>query len=101
MGETAYRVNFFFQLFQSLLSLGMTIAGVAVIFSYTNNLGGWRPEEILAHLPFLCEELFSSLRQFDLDLPVRKPLLDKAASRAAIMDGLRTSAATTAGAKTA
>ncbi len=48
MGEAAYRVNFFFQLFQSLLGLGMAIVGLAVIFSYTDNLGGWKPEEILA-----------------------------------------------------
>ena len=48
MGETAYRVNFFIQLFQSLFNLGISLAGLAVIFSYTNNLGGWRPDEVLA-----------------------------------------------------
>jgi len=48
MGETAYRVNFFIQVFQSLLNLGISLAGLAVIFSYTNTLGGWRPDEVLA-----------------------------------------------------
>lgn len=48
MGEAAYRVNFFIQLFQSLLELGTAIAGLAVIFSYTNTLGGWSPDEVLA-----------------------------------------------------
>jgi ABC-2 type transport system permease protein len=48
MGEAAYRVNFFWQLFQSLFSLGVSLAGLAVIFSYTETLGGWRPDEILA-----------------------------------------------------
>ncbi len=48
MGEMAYRVNFFVQLFQSLLELGTAIAGLAVIFSYTDSLGGWRPDEVLA-----------------------------------------------------
>ncbi len=48
MGELAYRVNFVWQLFQSLLSLGVSLAGLGVIFSYTETLGGWRPDEILA-----------------------------------------------------
>ena len=43
MGEAAYRVNFFLQLFQSLLSLGISLPGLAVIFSYTSTLGGWSP----------------------------------------------------------
>jgi ABC-2 type transport system permease protein len=46
--ETAYRINFFVQLFQSLLNLGMTIGGLAIIFTYTNLLGGWNPAEVLA-----------------------------------------------------
>ena len=46
-GEVAYRVNFFFQLFQSLISLGVAITGLSVVFSYTDTLGGWTQEEIL------------------------------------------------------
>jgi ABC-2 type transport system permease protein len=48
VGEVAYRVNFFFQLFQSLVSLGVAIIGLSVVFSYTDTLGGWGQEEILA-----------------------------------------------------
>jgi len=48
LNETAYRVNFFVQLFQSLLELGTALAGLAVIYSYTNALGGWHPDEMLA-----------------------------------------------------
>jgi ABC-2 type transport system permease protein len=48
MGELAYRVNFFIQLFQSLLELATALVGLGVIFSYTTTLGGWRPEEVLA-----------------------------------------------------
>ena len=48
LGEMAYRVNFFVQLFESLLELATAVAGLAVIFSYTNTLGGWRPDEVLA-----------------------------------------------------
>ena len=47
-GELAYRANFIIQLFQSLLSLGISLLGLAVIFSYTDSLGGWRPDEVLA-----------------------------------------------------
>jgi ABC-2 type transport system permease protein len=48
LNETAYRVNFFVQLFQSLLELGTALAGLAVVFAYTDALGGWRPDEMLA-----------------------------------------------------
>jgi ABC-2 type transport system permease protein len=48
LNETAYRINFFVQLFQSLLELGTALAGLAVIFTYTNTLGGWSPDEMLA-----------------------------------------------------
>ena len=47
-GETTYRINFIIQLFQSLLNLGMTLGGLAIIFNYTNLLGGWQPNEVLA-----------------------------------------------------
>ncbi len=46
--ESAYRVNFFIQLFQTFLSLLVSLGGVAVIFSYTESLGGWGPQEIVA-----------------------------------------------------
>jgi ABC-2 type transport system permease protein len=48
MGEAAYRVNFVIQLFQSLLGLVTALGGLAVVFSYTDTLGGWRPEEVVA-----------------------------------------------------
>jgi ABC-type uncharacterized transport system, permease component len=48
LNETAYRANFFIQLLQSLLELGTSLAGLAVIFSYTNKLGTWSPNEMLA-----------------------------------------------------
>ena len=48
MGEMQYRFNFFVNLFQSILRLGMAIGGLAVVFSYTHSLGGWLPDEVLA-----------------------------------------------------
>ena len=48
MGEAAYRVNFVIQLFQSLLGLVTALGGLAVVFAYTDTLGGWRPDEVVA-----------------------------------------------------
>lgn len=48
LGELAYRANFFIQLFQSLVELVTALLGLAVVFSYTNTLGGWNPDEVLA-----------------------------------------------------
>jgi ABC-2 type transport system permease protein len=48
LSELAYRANFFLQLFESILDIGTALAGLAVIFSYTNSLGGWRPDEVVA-----------------------------------------------------
>ncbi len=87
MGELAYRVNFFVRLFQSLLELATALAGIAVIFSYTDTLGGWRPDEIAALLGvyFLVggiiglviqpsmEEFIESIREGTLDFTLTKP----------------------------
>ena len=48
LAELAYRINFFVQLFESVLELGTALAGLAVIFSYTDRLGDWSPDEVLA-----------------------------------------------------
>jgi ABC-2 type transport system permease protein len=87
MGELAYRVNFFVQLFQSLLSLGVSLGGLAVIFSYTKTLGGWGPDEVLALVGvyFLVggmiglviqpgmEQFIESVRDGTLDFTLVKP----------------------------
>ena len=86
-GELAYRVNFFWQLFQSILSLVVSLVGLGVIFSYTDTLGGWRPNEILALVGvyFLVggmiglmiqpgmEQLIESVRDGTLDFTLTKP----------------------------
>ncbi len=87
LNETAYRVNFFIQLFQSILELGSALAGLAVIFSYTTALGGWRPDEMLALVGvyFLIggvislviqpgmSALINSVRDGTLDFTLTKP----------------------------
>jgi ABC-2 type transport system permease protein len=87
MTELAYRANFIVQLFQSLLELGTALGGLAVIFSFTDNLGGWRPDEVLALLGvyFLLggviglviqpgmEQLIESVRDGTLDFILTKP----------------------------
>ena len=45
--ELEYRANFWINLLQSLLELGVALGGLAVVFAHTDNLGGWRPEELL------------------------------------------------------
>jgi len=87
MGELAYRVNFVVRLFQSLVELGTALAGLAIIFSYTDNLGGWRPDEIVALVGvyFLVggviglfiqpsmEAFIESIREGTLDFTLTKP----------------------------
>ncbi len=48
MNEMQYRVNFFLQLVQSLLTVGTGLIVLAVVFSKTNELGGWSRPQLLA-----------------------------------------------------
>ena len=48
MGEVSYRANFLAHLVESALELGTALGGLAIIFSHTGNLGGWRPDELVA-----------------------------------------------------
>jgi ABC-2 type transport system permease protein len=47
MNELQYRVNFFIQLFQSLVALGTGLIGLALVFSHTTTLAGWSRPELL------------------------------------------------------
>lgn len=87
MGELAYRANFFMQLLESVIDLGTALGGLAVIFSYTSSLGGWRPEEVAAlvgvfflvggAIRFIVqpsmEQLIESVREGTLDFTLTKP----------------------------
>jgi len=87
LGELAYRVNFLVQLFQSLLGLGTALAGLAVIFSHTQELGGWRQDELVTLVGVYLlvggainlviqpsmERLIESVREGTLDFTLTKP----------------------------
>jgi len=88
LGELAYRANFFVHLFESLLELGTALAGLAIVFSHTARLGGWRPEEVVALVGvfFLVggairlmiqpsmEQLIESVHDGTLDFTLTKPV---------------------------
>lgn len=48
LNELQYRVNFFLQLFQSLIALGTALAVLALVFSHTQDLAGWSAAQLLA-----------------------------------------------------
>ncbi len=48
MNEMQYRVNFFIQLFQSLVALGTGLVVLALVFGHTSQLGGWSRSQLLA-----------------------------------------------------
>lgn len=48
LNELQYRVNFFVQLGQSFIALGVGLVGLALVFSHTTELGGWTRPELLA-----------------------------------------------------
>ncbi|NTU84014.1 MAG: ABC transporter permease [Chloroflexales bacterium] len=48
MNELQYRVNFWVQLLESAVALGVGLAGLGVVFSHTSDLAGWTRPELLA-----------------------------------------------------
>ena len=88
MGEAQYRVNFAIQVFQSLLGLVTALAGLAVVFTYTDSLGGWGPNDVVALVGVYIlvggvigvviqpsmEEFIESVREGTLDFALTKPV---------------------------
>ena len=85
--EMAYRVNFFAQFVQALLSLTLALGGLAVIFSQTDTLAGWYPAELLALVGIYVlvgglinlmiqpsmQRFMEDIRQGTLDFVILKP----------------------------
>lgn len=63
LNELEYRANFWVQIVQSALELAVALGGLAVVFSHTETLGGWRPAELLALVGvyFLVAGMISTL----------------------------------------
>jgi ABC-2 type transport system permease protein len=47
LNELEYRANLVVQIVQSVLGLFVSLGGLSVIFDHTQNLNGWRPNELL------------------------------------------------------
>jgi len=87
MNELQYRVNLFVQVFQSLLALATGLIGLALVFNYTTELGGWSPPELLAVMGVFIfmgglirtaiqpnmERLMGDIREGTLDYTLTKP----------------------------
>lgn len=87
MNELQYRVNFFLQLLQSLVALATAVAVIALVFSYTDELAGWSPYELLvvvgvhlllggvigAFIQPSMQRLMEDIREGKLDHVLMKP----------------------------
>ncbi|HEX6998788.1 MAG TPA: ABC-2 family transporter protein [Gammaproteobacteria bacterium] len=50
LNEAAYRANFYAQALESLVTLGTALGAVAIVFTQTDTLAGWLPEELVGLL---------------------------------------------------
>jgi ABC-2 type transport system permease protein len=87
MNEAQYRVNFFVQLAQSMLSLATGLAVLGIVFSHTEELAGWSRPELLAVMGVFTlmgglitmliepnmQRLLEDIRQGNLDFVLTKP----------------------------
>jgi ABC-2 type transport system permease protein len=48
LNELQYRVNFFVQLFQSLIQVGTALVMLSLVYSHTDDLHGWSEPELLS-----------------------------------------------------
>ena len=87
LNELQYRVNFFVQLFQSLIQVGTGLVVLSLVYSHTQELNGWRESELLSLLgvqillggvihTFIqpnMEKLMEDVQQGTLDYALTKP----------------------------
>jgi ABC-2 type transport system permease protein len=87
LNELQYRVNFFIQLLQSFIALGVGLVGLSLVFTHTTELNGWSRPELLAvmgvHIlmgglinAFIqpnMQRLLDDIRQGTLDFALTKP----------------------------
>ena len=87
LNELEYRVNFYVQILRSLIGLATGLAGLSVVYSHTDTLGGWSPPELLALLGVFfivsgainlviapsMQRFMEDVRQGTLDFTLTKP----------------------------
>jgi ABC-2 type transport system permease protein len=87
LNELQYRVNFFVAAFQSLLSVGVGLIVLALVYSHTKTLNGWTESELLVILGIQIllggvihatiqpnmERLVDEVRDGKLDFALTKP----------------------------
>ncbi len=87
LNELQYRVNFFLELLNSSLALATGLAGLALVFYHTEDLGGWRAPELIVVVGvytlisglinvFVQQSMFrlmGSIREGTFDYVVTKP----------------------------
>ncbi len=88
LNELQYRVNFFVQLFQSILALVVGLVGLGLVFNYTSELAGWTRPELLAVMGVFImmnglirttiqpnmERLMTDVREGTLDFALTRPV---------------------------
>lgn len=87
LNELQYRVNFFVQIFQTMLALIVALGGLAIVFDHTAELNGWNSSELLAVVGVYfivggfigaliqpsMQRLMEDIQQGTLDFAILKP----------------------------
>jgi ABC-2 type transport system permease protein len=87
LNELQYRVNFFIQLLQTFITLGVGLIGIWLVFSHTTTLNGWtRPELLMVMGVHILsggliktiiqpnmQRLLGEIQDGTLDFPLTKP----------------------------
>jgi ABC-2 type transport system permease protein len=87
LNELQYRTNLFVQVVQSGFALATGLGGIAIVFSHTQTLAGWRPAELLTVLGVYLliggmvnmvvhpsvQRLLDDVREGTLDFVLTKP----------------------------
>ena len=87
LNEFQYRANFYIQILQTFIALATGLIGLNLVFSQTNELGGWNKSELLAVMGVFImmggvirsaiqpnmERLMEEIREGNLDFALTKP----------------------------
>ena len=87
LNEFQYRANFYIQILQTFIALATGLIGLNLVFSQTNDLGGWNKSELLAVMGVFImmggvirsaiqpnmERLMEEIREGNLDFALTKP----------------------------